>query len=75
MENNLDSPSLGNFSIQDTMEMGMGNQELLSDLFAPDSATSNPDDIKDIDEPAAAPAAKKVPGAKPAAKTLSLIHI
>ena len=70
MENNLDSPSLGNFSIQDTMEMGMGNQELLSDLFASDTATSNPDDIKDIDEPAA-PAAKKVPGAKPAAKTTS----
>lgn len=70
MDNNLDSPSLGNFSIQDTMEMGMGNQELLSDLFAPDSATSNPDDITDIDEPAA-PAAKKVPGAKPAAKTTS----
>jgi hypothetical protein len=69
MDNNLDSPSLGNFSIQDTMEMGMGNQELLSDLFASDTATSNPDDIKNIDEPAPAPAEKK--SAKPAAKTTS----
>ncbi len=70
MDNNLDSPSLGNFSIQDTMEMGMGNQELLSDLFASDTATSNPDDIKNIDEPATAPAEKKS-AAKPAAKTTS----
>lgn len=73
MENNLDSPQLGNFSIQDTMEMGMGNQELLDGLFAPDTATSNPDDIKDINsgntgESTAAPApAKKT--AKPAATT------
>lgn len=73
MENNLDSPQLGNFSIQDTMEMGMGNQELLSDLFAPDTATGSPDDIKDINSgddkggtPAPAPAKKT---AKPAATT------
>ena len=52
----LDNPSMGNFSIQDTMDMGMGNQELLSDLFAPETSTSNPDDIQDIkDEPAPAP--------------------
>lgn len=70
MENNLDSPSLGNFSIQDTMEMGMGNTELLQGLFEPESATTNPDDIKDIkdEEPAPAPARKT---AKPAAKTTS----
>jgi hypothetical protein len=73
MENNLDSPQMGNFSIQDTMEMGMGNQELLSDLFAPDTATGSPDDIKDINSgddkggtPAPAPAKKT---AKPAATT------
>lgn len=72
MENNLDSPQLGNFSIQDTME-GMGSQELLNDLFATDSATSNPDDVKDINSgddnggtPAPAPAKKT---AKPAATT------
>jgi len=49
MAENLDNPGFGNFSIQDTMEMGMGNAELLSDLMGPDSATSNPDDIQDID--------------------------
>ncbi len=59
MAENLDNPSMGNFSIQDTMEMGMGNQELLSDLFAPETSTTNPDDIQDIkDEPAPAPAPK-----------------
>ena len=62
MAENLENPSMGNFSIQDTMEMGMGNQELLSDLFAPETSTSNPDDIQDIkDEPA--------PVAKPSKKT------
>ena len=60
MAENLDTPQLGNFSIQDTMDMGMGSQELLDGLFAPETATSNPDDIKDIqDEPAPAPAQKK----------------
>ena len=47
MENNLDSQDLGNFSIQDTMDMGMGSRELLSDLFAPETTTGSPDDIKD----------------------------
>ena len=60
MAENLDMPQMGNFSIQDTMDMGMGSQELLNDLLSPDSATSNPDDIKDInDEPAAPPASTK----------------
>jgi len=57
MDNNLDTPQLGNFSIQDTMDMGMGSPELLNDLFGSETATGNPDDIKDIkDEPAPAPA-------------------
>jgi len=57
--------NLDNFSIQGTMEMGMGNQELLNDLFSPETSTSNPDDvtpiIKDADSPEApaAPAVKK----------------
>lgn len=68
MENNLDSPGLANFSIQDTMEMGMGDKDLLQGLFDSESATANPDDIKDIkDEPAPAPARKTA--SKPAAKT------
>lgn len=57
MAENLDMPQLGNFSIQDTMDMGMGSQQLLNDLMSPESATSNPDDIQDIkNEPAPTPA-------------------
>jgi hypothetical protein len=41
-------PSFGNFSIQDTMEMGMGNAELLNDLLSPETSTSDPDKIKEI---------------------------
>jgi hypothetical protein len=60
MAENLDTPQLGNFSIQDTMDMGMGNQELLDGLFAPETATGSPDDIHDIkDEPAPTPTPKK----------------
>jgi hypothetical protein len=69
MAENLDTPQLGNFSIQDTMDMGMGSQELLNDLFATETATGNPDDIKDIkDEPAPdpAPAPKKTTSKTPA---------
>ena len=62
MAENLDSPQFGNFSIENTMEMGMGNADLLNDLMSPETATSSPDDIKEIkDEPApqkAAPAKK-----------------
>jgi len=59
MAENLDMPQIGNFSIQDTMDMGMGNQELLNDLLSPESATSNPDDIQDIKDEPAAPAPTK----------------
>jgi len=59
--------NLDNFSIQGTMEMGMGNQELLNDLFSPETSTSDPDDvtaiIKDADAPAA-PVAPAVPKGK-----------
>ena len=71
MAENLDNPSMGNFSIQDTMDMGMGSQELLSDLFAPETSTTNPDDIQDIkDEPAPAPkpAVVESPKTAPAAE-------
>jgi hypothetical protein len=60
MAENLDMPQMGNFSIQDTMDMGMGSQELLDGLFAPETATGSPDDIQDIkNEPAPAPAPAK----------------
>lgn len=52
MAENLDNPSFGNFGIENTIEMGLGNQELLNDLMGSETSTANPDDIKDIkDEP------------------------
>lgn len=57
MANELDT----NFSIQDTMEMGMGNQELLNDLYSPETSTSNPDDVTSIIDEATPPAAPVKP--------------
>jgi hypothetical protein len=70
MAENLDNPSFGgNFGIQDTMEMGLGNAELLNDLLGPDTTTSSPDDlqeiVKEVEDPAPAktkPAAAKTIG-------------
>lgn len=66
MADNLDNQSLGNFSIEDTMDMGMGSQELLNDLIAPETSTGNPDDIKEIkdEEPAPSKAPSKAPSDK-----------
>ena len=64
MAENLDNPTMGNFSIENTMEMGLGSAELLNDLMAPETSTSSPDDIKEIkDEPPAqeTPKGKKAP--------------
>jgi hypothetical protein len=47
-ENNLEKPSF--FSIENTMEMGMGSAELLQDLMTPESASTNPDDVEPIVE-------------------------
>ena len=49
MAENLDQSF--NFSIENTMEMGLGNAELLNDLMSPETSTTNPDDIKDINTP------------------------
>jgi hypothetical protein len=59
MADNLET--MGNFSIQDTMEMGMGNQELLQGLFEPETASSDPDDVQPIIKNADAPAAPDAP--------------
>ncbi len=59
MADNLET--MGNFSIQDTMEMGMGNQELLQGLFEPETASSNPDDVQPIINEATPPAAPVKP--------------
>ena len=49
-QENLDMPS---FSIEETMDMGAGNAQLLNDLFTPEDI--NPEDVKEIKEE------KKVP--------------
>jgi hypothetical protein len=59
--------SMDAFSIQGTMDMGMGNQELLQGLFEPETSTSNPEDVTPIIKeatPAAAPEAPAVPKGK-----------
>jgi hypothetical protein len=59
MADNLET--MGNFSIQDTMEMGMGNQELLQGLFEPETASTNPDDVQPIIKDANGPDAPEAP--------------
>jgi hypothetical protein len=61
MADTTENMSMGNFSIQDTMEMGMGNQELLNDLFEPETASSNPEDVTAIIKEANPPAAPVAP--------------
>jgi hypothetical protein len=62
MADNLET--MGNFSIQDTMDMGMGNQELLQGLFEPETASSNPEDVTPIIKDADAPEAPEAPAVK-----------
>lgn len=62
---NIDS--LGSFGIEDTLEMGMGNQELLQGLYETESASANPSDIEPIikeTEPASPPATPATPRGK-----------
>jgi hypothetical protein len=54
----------GDFGIKDTMEMGLGNAELLRDLMAPETASSNPEEITPIIKDAADPAPADPPKAK-----------
>ena len=67
MAENLDTPSFGNFSIENTMEMGPGSAELLNDLLSPETSTGSPDDlqkiIKDV-EPASPSPKPDVPKGK-----------
>jgi len=67
MADNLDN--IG-FSIQDTMDMGMGNQELLNDLMSPDTASSNPEDVTPIIADAEPPTPTAAP-AKPRGKEIT----
>lgn len=50
MADNLEP--FGNFSIQDTMEMGLGSAELLNDLLSPETATADADELQEIIKPA-----------------------
>ena len=61
MAENLETPSFGNFSIENTMEMGPGGAELLNDLLSPETSTSSPDQLQEIVKEATPPA----PDAKP----------
>ncbi len=61
MAENTEDTSFGGFNIQETMEM-TGSQELLRDLFAPETSTASPDEIEKIEE-------TPKPGKKPAQKT------
>lgn len=61
MAENLDSPSFGNFSIENTMEMGPGGAELLNDLLSPETSTSSPDQIQEIVKEVTPPEAPKTP--------------
>ena len=56
MAENLETPSFGNFSIENTMEMGPGGAELLNDLLSPETSTSSPDQIQEIVKEATPPA-------------------
>lgn len=60
MAENLENPSFGNFSIESTMG-GIGSAELLNDLMSPETASTSPDEIKDIStpEPEKAPTPEK----------------
>lgn len=67
MADNTEMTGIDNFSIQDTISMGAGSQQLLDDLLSPETGTGDPDDItpiiKEVDSPPApapaAPAANK----------------
>jgi hypothetical protein len=48
MADNLDTPSFGNFGIEETLGMGAGNAELLNDLFSPETSTEDPDKVEPI---------------------------
>jgi hypothetical protein len=57
---NLDTPSFGSFGIEETLGMGAGNTELLSDLYSPETSTEDPDKLEEI--------VKTVPEPKPTKK-------
>ena len=65
-----DNIEMSNFSIQDTMELGAGNQELLQGLFEPETASSNPEDVTPIIKDAQPETPSKAPE-KPKGKEIT----
>ena len=65
----MDNLSINPFGIQDTMEMGMGNAQLLNDLLSPETASGSPDDVEPIINEANPPEAPEAP-AKPKGKEI-----
>lgn len=65
MADNQELSQFGNFSIENTMDMGMGNSELLNDLMSPETASVSPDDVSVIkpEEPVAPKKVAKTPAA------------
>lgn len=62
MADNQEISQFGNFSIENTMDMGMGSSELLNDLMSPETASGSPDDVTVIkDEPPVPKKAAKAP--------------
>lgn len=61
MADNLDKPSFGNFGIEETLGMGMGNTELLSDLYSTETSTEDPDKLEPIVKTAEEPKAPVKP--------------
>ena len=63
-DNKNDSPS---FSIEDTMDLGVGNTELIKELMEPESVSGNADDLKPVEEEKKEPPVKveKKTGKKP----------
>jgi hypothetical protein len=65
MADNQELSQFGNFSIENTMDMGMGNSELLNDLMSPETASVSPDDVSVIkpEEPTTPKKVAKTPAA------------
>jgi hypothetical protein len=48
MADNLDTPEISSFGIEETLGMGAGNAELINDLFSPETSTEDPDNLEKI---------------------------
>lgn len=69
-DNKINALEANAFNIEDTIDMGMGSPELIKDLFAPETSSSNPDDITPIVKGVEDPPAPE----KAAAKGKEIVH-